>query len=265
MVTAMSLPGAKQESDLSVRKIKILTVNMHKGFNAFNRRFTLHELRDALREINPDVVFLQEVLGEHRQFATRYTDLWPEQSQYEFLADQVWSAHAYGRNAVYPHGHHGNALLSRFPIDRWHNHDISLSGIEKRGLLYCHLDLGEQKLHAICVHLSLRESHRLIQLKRLSKLVNSLPADEPVVVAGDFNDWRLKAENLLFNESRLVDAYTGHRGKPARSFPVAMPMLRLDRIYLRRNSRYEIERLHRSPWSRISDHKPLMVELDIQE
>ncbi len=244
-------------------KLKILTVNTHKGFNWFNRRFILHELREALRGANPDLVFLQEVLGEHRRFANKYTAAWPDESQYEFLADQIWSSHAYGRNAVYPHGHHGNALLSRYPIDHWHNHDVSLSGIERRGLLYCHFNANGARVHAICVHLSLREHHRKIQLHQLSDLVNSLPKDESVIVAGDFNDWRQKAHQILYSKSQLVEVFRQSTGKPARTFPAAIPILRLDRIYLRKGATYRLLSLPREPWSKLSDHKPLLIEVDI--
>jgi len=45
--------------------LRILTINTHKGFTTFNRRFVLPQLRDAIRSVNPDIVCLQEVLGEH--------------------------------------------------------------------------------------------------------------------------------------------------------------------------------------------------------
>jgi endonuclease/exonuclease/phosphatase family metal-dependent hydrolase len=75
----------------------------------------VHELRDRLRELSADIVFLQEVQGLHLGHAERHPD-WPAQPQHEFLAEDVWGNHAYGRNMVYDHGHHGNAILSRFPI-----------------------------------------------------------------------------------------------------------------------------------------------------
>ena len=94
---------------------KVLTVNVHKGFTSFNRRFMLHELREAVRQVSADLVFLQEVLGTHQRHAGRVTNF-PQEPHYEFLADSIWTQYAYGRNAVYTDGHHGNALLSKFPI-----------------------------------------------------------------------------------------------------------------------------------------------------
>jgi len=55
----------------AVHRMKVLTVNTHKGFTAFNRRFILPELREAVRSTGADLVFLQEVLGEHEKHASR--------------------------------------------------------------------------------------------------------------------------------------------------------------------------------------------------
>lgn len=95
---------------------KVLTINIHKGFTAFNRRFILPELRDAVRTVSADIVCLQEVMGAH-EVHPLHVENWPDTSHYEFLADTMWSDFAYGRNAVYPEGHHGNAVLSRYPIE----------------------------------------------------------------------------------------------------------------------------------------------------
>lgn len=249
------------------QSIRVLTVNMHKGFDVFNRRFILHELRDAVRDIAADVVFLQEVLGEHETWSKRrkVRDHWPAEPQYEFLADTIWKSHAYGRNAVYPDGHHGNALLSKFPITRWDNRDISLNGIERRGLLHCVLDVerAAAPVHTVCVHLSLRESHRQLQIARLSELINSIPAEEPVIVAGDFNDWRLKGQDTISRMTDLVEVFAKDQGLPARTFPAALPTLRLDRIYTRSAVSHKPVVLPNKPWSRLSDHRPLLAEIEL--
>ncbi|MFL6610668.1 MAG: endonuclease/exonuclease/phosphatase family protein, partial [Pseudomonas sp.] len=150
-----------------VNRFTVLTVNTHKGFTALNRRFILPELREAVRSVSADVVFLQEVHGTHEHHPQRYSN-WPSIPQYEFLADTLWPQFAYGRNAVYPAGDHGNALLSKFQIIRHDNLDVSISGHESRGMLHSVLRLpnadGGQDVHAICVHLGLREGHRVEQL-----------------------------------------------------------------------------------------------------
>ncbi|MDF9617978.1 endonuclease/exonuclease/phosphatase family protein [Pseudomonas entomophila] len=255
----MNKPLATPRSidDTQVRHLTVMTLNVHKGFTPFNRRFILPELREAVRATGADLVFLQEVHGSQRRHASRHPG-WPEAPQYEFLADSMWPQFAYGRNAVYPHGDHGNALLSKFPIRDHVNLDVSVHGNEERGLLHCLLDVpGQGPVHAICVHLGLREGQRQRQVELLLALLGRLPPAEPVIVAGDFNDWRLKADALL--AGHLVEAF----GTPARSFPARLPLLRLDRIYLR-NARAEQARvLSRYPWSHLSDHAPLVAEVTL--
>lgn len=243
---------------------KVLTINTHKGFTTFNRRFILPELREAVRAVGADIVCLQEVMGEHEIHSARF-EHWPDTSHYEFLADTMWDDFAYGRNAVYPEGHHGNAVLSRFPITQFENRDISVEGHEKRGMLHCQMMVPGRSLrvHIICVHLGLREAHRQAQLNMLCDLVNQLPEGEPVVVAGDFNDWRLRANHQLKNQAGLDEVFTRARGRPARTFPAGLPLLCLDRIYVKHAHISAPSMLNLRQWRHLSDHAPLAVEIFI--
>jgi endonuclease/exonuclease/phosphatase family metal-dependent hydrolase len=246
-----------------IHRLRVLTVNTHKGFTALNRRFILPELREAVRSTSADLVFLQEVVGEHERHSSRYNE-WPQTSQYEFLADSMWSDFAYGRNAVYPDGHHGNALLSKYPIREYRNLDVSITGPERRGLLHCVLDVpGHAEVHAICVHLSLLESHRQLQLQLLCQLLESLPDDAPVIIAGDFNDWQLQGNAALARRDYLHEAFERHHGRPAKTYPARFPLLRLDRIYLRNASSHDPQILGNKPWTHLSDHLPLAVEVHL--
>ena len=245
--------------------LHVATYNIHKGFSHFNNRMVVHELRDRLREVSADIVFLQEVIGAHDVHARRFVD-WPDEPQYEFLADSVWSEFAYGRNAVYDHGHHGNAILSRYPILSAHNQDVSSHAYERRGLLHCEIDVPRlsASVHCVCVHLALGERGRSNQVSALiERVVDLVPAGAPLIVAGDFNDWRNRAGKRLVGELGLREAFRDYRGRPARSFPSTLPMLRLDRIYLRGLSVYHAKVHHGHPWSKISDHAMLSAHLAI--
>lgn len=240
----------------------VLTINTHMGFGPFNRRFVLPELRDAIRSVAADIVFLQEV-GEHRLHAARAGAAWPEDPHHEFLAGEIWPASAYGRNAVFPHGHQGNALLSKFPILREDNRDISIQGHEERGLLHCVLALPDgRELHVICAHLGLLEKHRRHQVGLLCALVNDgIARDAPVVVAGDFNDWRATGHRFLMR-CGLEEAFHSTRGRLARSFPARWPLLPVDRIYVRNAVVREPRVLSTRPWSHLSDHAPLVASIE---
>lgn len=243
-----------------VHKLRIITLNMHKGFTVFNRQFILPELREAVRGEATELVFLQEVHGSHKRHASRHSN-WPETSQYEFLADTMWPEFSYGRNAVYPDGDHGNAILSKYPILRFQNLDVSIGEIEQRGLLHTVLKVpGHDEVHAICVHLGLRESHRRKQLFLLCGLLESLSKTAPVIIAGDFNDWRKRADAILMR-CDMREAFVNEYGKPAKSFPARWPLLSLDRIYVRNATTQNPQVLHQRPWSHLSDHAPLAVEV----
>ncbi|MDX8400371.1 MAG: endonuclease/exonuclease/phosphatase family protein [Gallionellaceae bacterium] len=241
--------------------LSIATYNIHKGFSHFNRRFVLHELRDRLRELNADILFLQEVQGENIGDAQRHEN-YPNSPQHEFLADQIWPHHAYGKNAVYDEGHHGNAILSRFPIVRWDNLDVSAHRFESRGLLHCEISISDSipLVHCLCVHFGLFKRGRGMQFNALIERIKQMvPADAPLIIAGDFNDWNNHASHLLAQQLQIHEVFAASHGKLARSFPAGIPLLCMDRIYVRG---LEIQHCAMHPWRKISDHAALSATLE---
>ncbi len=240
---------------------RILTYNIHKGFSMSNRRFVLHEIKHAVMETGADILLLQEVYGEHNEWRNKLPD-WPDESQFEFIADQIWPHHAYAKNAVYDEGHHGNAILSKFPISEWHNLDVSLMKKASRSLLHARIDCPVgQPLHLICVHLGLFGFERRRQMETLSAYIRKeIPADAPLIVAGDFNDWLLRARKHFSAERGLDEAFKNGSGRYARSYPSWLPMLKMDRIYSRGLETVSIDHLTGPHWRRLSDHTPLLAE-----
>jgi endonuclease/exonuclease/phosphatase family metal-dependent hydrolase len=246
-------------------ELKVMTINTHKGFSSFNRKFILPALREGIRQVEADVVFLQEITGVHTRHASRVQD-WPVASHYEFLADTIWPQYAYGRNAVYPAGDHGNAILSKYPIERHVNHDVSIAGPERRGLLHCELRVpGYAKpVHVICAHLGLAELHRRRQMEILCRIIDEdIPVDAPVIVAGDFNDWRRRGHSILKHGANLDEVYASAHGRSAKTFPARFPLLALDRIYVRNVVAHQPALLPKKPWSSLSDHAPLAARITL--
>ena len=243
--------------------IKILTYNIHKGFTTGNLRFILHDIKDSLRSIDADVIFLQEIHGKRNISKNRFDD-WHNNNQFEFLADEVWPHHAYGKNAIYKSGHHGNAILSKYPFVEWENIDISIMRSASRSILHGTIQLPHSaaKIHIICVHFGLFERERERQLATLSKRINShVPSDEALIIAGDFNDWRRRAERFLHQELGINEVFKNTHGAYARTFPAWLPMLSMDRIYYRGLDVVDCKHLYGNPWDRLSDHTPLLAEL----
>ena len=245
--------------------IKVLTYNIHKGFSTSNLRFILHDIKESLRLVDADVLLLQEIHGERIISNNRFDD-WPNNRQFEFLADQVWSHHAYGKNAIYKSGHHGNAILSKYPFSRWENVDVSFMRSASRSLLHGVIEIPgiDKNIHLICVHLGLFGRERASQLATLVKRISShIPPDEPLVIAGDFNDWRGRAESYLHQGLGVREVFKNTRGAYARTFPALLPLLSMDRIYYRGLDVVHCQHLHDHPWDRLSDHIPLLAEFKL--
>ena len=245
------------------KTLHIATFNIHKGVSHFSARFSLHHQREILRKTTADIVFLQEVRDVHAMHSKRF-DAWPEQGQASFLAEAIWPDYAYGKNAVYPAGHHGNALLSKFPIIKSHNADISAHATEERGMLHCEVQVPgwDEPLHAICVHLGLFAKWRRAQLHAIAEYIDAhVPSHVPLMIAGDFNDWSTRAGGGFASRLDLHEVFEQHTGKHARSFPSWMPLLKLDRIYVRGFHIHHAQ-IHSGPsFLKVSDHAMLTATL----
>jgi endonuclease/exonuclease/phosphatase family metal-dependent hydrolase len=245
--------------------IRVLTYNIHKGFSAGNTRFVLHQMRDQLRHADVDIVFLQEIQGEHSKRSDRILN-WPDTTQFEFLAERIWPHYTYGKNAIYHAGHHGNAILSKYPFIHWENINVSSLRQASRSVLHGVIELGGQAkpVHLLCIHFDMvayEQERQLIILNRhISKCI---PHDEAIIIAGDFNDWRHRADHHLAKELQLKEIFKQLNGQHARTYPAWMPMLSLDRIYYRNLEPVECECLRQAPWHRLSDHAPLYAGLNL--
>lgn len=228
--------------------IQVISFNIHKGIGWGAHSASLSKIHSQLKLAQPDLIFLQEIRGTH----------------FEELADAIWPHSSYGRNAIYQKGHHGNAILSKYPIKYSENINISMSRYEKRGLLYCVTEFPNlpYPLHLLCVHLGLLKKFRSEQLKAIVDfIVNKIPENELIVLAGDFNDWNRHATQPLVNELGLSEAFLNIHGAYAKTFPSWAPMLRLDRVYSRGFHIQNAHRLNHKPWKYLSDHLGLNVEL----
>ena len=259
--------------------IRVATYNIHKGVSSFGNRPRVTELKQALTSMQADIYFLQEVQGRHDRLASRHAAHWPLQAQHDFLAGESHQA-VYGMNAVYDHGHHGNALLSRFPIASSRNQDVSDHAYEARGILHCVLQIDGIDVHCYVVHLGLFAGGRRRQTDALiDAVLHSAPADSPIIIAGDFNDWANHLSDSLRARLQVTEVFdvrpsgsmmsglmrrlrgTSAKIQPARTFPAAMPLLRLDRIYVRGFVIESAQVLHGAQWAKLSDHAPIVASL----
>ena len=147
--------------------IKVLSFNVHKGIGWHPFRLTFQKIDEEIRKLSPDIIFFQEILGHHA----------------ENIVLDVWPHFHYGKNVIYPKGHFGNAIFSKFPIIYSENFDLSTYLLERRGLLHSVVTLPNQsQLHLLCVHLGLFKKSRKKQYEKIIAYIDStIGHDEPVI------------------------------------------------------------------------------------
>ncbi|REG36002.1 endonuclease/exonuclease/phosphatase family metal-dependent hydrolase [Archangium gephyra] len=236
-------------------ELTLVSYNIHSGIGT-DGHFDLNRVGDVLREINADVIALQEV-GDYRGVTSR-------EDQPEHLADLLGLHMAFGPNVVRNGRRYGNAILSRLPILKSKNYDLSVPRREPRGALRCDLDLGNgRQLHVFCLHLGLSMSERRRQEALLlsSDILRDAVRNDPVVVCGDFNYWGPGAVPGLVRQA--IHDVALELGSRVRTYHSRLPMLRLDRIYVDAGVKPLALQAHRTPLSAVaSDHLPLVMRFE---
>lgn len=253
-------------STLGSTRLRVATYNIHKGVRGMgpNKRLEIHNLGLGVEALDADMVFLQEVRhfhrGDARQFARTWFG-WPDQSQAEFLAPEGYHV-AYRTNAYTKDGEHGNALLSRWPIGEPGHCDVSDHRFEQRGLLHVPVQWRGMDVHAVVVHFGLIHASRMRQAERLLQFLDrEVPPKAAVVVAGDFNDWNERLDDVL--ENRGLRRAVPPTGDVVLTFPSRVPVFALDRVYVRGLECKASFAPRGTAWARMSDHLPLVVELEL--
>lgn len=242
-------------------RIKILSYNIHKGLSSLGTSFTLEMIREAIRKTDVDICFLQEVVGKNNNLK-----LGRIENQFEYLADTVWSYFSYAKNASYPKGDHGNAILSFFPIISEHNLNLTLNRYEQRGLQHVLVKdpVTEKKVHLLNTHLNLRSRDRLIQIESIfNYIIENIREDDSLIMCGDFNDWNYKIHSYLVNRAGFEEAGDILGQGLRKTFPSIYPVLSLDRIYCRNVKVISSEVLSGKSWTAMSDHLPILSEVEV--
>lgn len=236
-------------------RLRVITYNIRKGKGPDGRSpIEMTDIGRALSEHSADLVLCQEVFHCARTGA----------SQSGRLARAMGLPCYYGANKFRVVGHHGNSTFTHHKVDHFVNHDISTNRIERRGALYVRLTLGGRPLHVLNVHLGLNGWQRQVQVKSIEALLAQVaqPGD-PVLLAGDFNDWRLELDRRIVNGLGFVNALGDHDPSVGRTWHARRPVFALDRIYIRNLKVERSGRFDGEPWSGLSDHLPLFAELSV--
>lgn len=243
-------------------KLRVLTYNIHRAIGV-DRRFRPRRIVRVIAHHRPDVALLQEV--DDGVPRSREIDLARE------LAAELGYEHlAVGHNVSLKKGRYGNATLSRFPIVRERNIDLTIGGRKRRGCQHTQVELGDDfgavTLEVFNLHLGLSAQERRKQLRILgrSKELRRVAGETPCLVGGDFNDWRSLLHPAM--EELGFESTAGPSGRNAsfRTYPSFSPQGGLDRIYTRGPLKLLQARRCRLKLSRVaSDHLPVLADFEL--
>ena len=238
-------------------KFRLLTYNIHKAIGGMDRRYDLGRIVEVMRSYAPDAALLQEVDdGVPRS---------RRDSQARLLADATDLPHiAYQHNVKLRVGHYGNAILSRFPLHEPADIDLTIRFKKRRRALLarCRVSQMEHVRTVVLanVHLGLAEFERRKQVGRLlaDDRIQRVRQHTPCIVAGDFNDVWGRTGRESLREAGFAPA-----GKRIKTFPAAMPLRALDRVFYRGDLSLAGAFAGHSRLAReASDHRPLVVDFE---
>ena len=233
--------------------LRVATYNIHRC-RGMDRRVMPARIADVLREIDADVIAMQEVVGAGPGSTGQ--------------AEEIGAALGMGWTMAAVRqlrGHmFGNVVMSRFPIVHHGQYDLSWRTCEPRGCQRADLDLGEGRvLHVYNVHLGTAVLERRYQAPRLASYVHDHRIQGPKIILGDFNEWtRGLATRTLSSLFESVDIRSHLRRR--RTYPGIFPVLHLDHIYYDGHVEVQSVELPRTRRALIaSDHLPLVANLSV--
>jgi endonuclease/exonuclease/phosphatase family metal-dependent hydrolase len=211
-------------------------------------------IADVLREIDADIIALQEVVSLQNGLA--------HEDQARFIADEIGFEYRLGENRKHLGGSYGNVVLSRFPVLEDKNFDITVAGREPRGCQHVDVKINSNALvHVYNIHLGTAFFERRKQIMRLLEPeILSRDHFAPRIMLGDFNEWTNGlASRLLKQHFRSTDLRSHLKIK--RTYPGIFPFLHLDHIYYDNHLKIENAFVHRSRLALVaSDHLPLVAD-----
>jgi len=250
-----------------LKSIKVVTYNIHRAIG-IDRKFAPERIIEILKALDGDVVLLQEVdNGVPRSNELNLAKLLAEACGY--------GHYALGHNVTLKKGHYGNATLSRFPIHKQSNIDLTINNKKKRGCQHTTLRISDSKtdiqfLEVFNLHLGLSAKERQKQAGKLFKSDQFKQIDnhQPCIVGGDFNDWRsmLRALFIIGKDFLCATDRTTSKGSEIamKTYPSFSPSGALDRIYYR--GKIKSKHLSSSKMRIVkvaSDHLPVVATFEI--
>lgn len=264
-MTVLTVHAKEEEKGRDSIRLRVMSYNIHYGAG-MDGEYNLDRIASVIRESKADVIGLQEV-DVH----------WGSRSRFEnairILADKL---HMHAVHApIYrldplesgqPMREFGVAILSRYPIMKATNHQITRLSIQEPnptpkmapGFLEATLAVHGMRLPVFVTHLDYRSdpSVRTMQVADMLEIMNR-HRSKPHLLVGDFNA-PPDALELSPLHARFQSVLSDHEKNW--TYPADVPVKQIDYIWVSEG----IQAIHGEVLaSQASDHRPVIADLKV--
>lgn len=230
-----------------MRFLTVASYNVHRCVGRDGRHDPARVAK-VIAELEADVVALQEV--DFRYYVRQGVD------QLRYLAEATGLGSVWGPVLYASRGQYGNGLLTRHEVVEVRCIDLSVPRSQRRGALDVDLSVSGERVRIIAAHLGLGLRERQIQVRRLLHALADHDEGTPLILLGDFNEWRPPSRPLRRLHRRFG------RTPGVRSFPSNFPLFALDRVWVHpRRALVAVDVLNSSRARRASDHLPVRATI----
>lgn len=234
----------------TVVPIRVMTYNLR-----FGELASLDSIAAYIRNVNPDVVALQELDCK----TTR--GLAPHQNGKDFIGTLAYLTGMfgiYGKTIELGSGYYGIGLLSKYPITAYER--IMLPNPkpkgEDRALLIASIELsGNKHFTFACAHLDLTPAQRAAQLTTIKARLEQ--KEGITILAGDFNTTPSEGEIAKYIPN-WMDALPQDF-----SFPSTKPNIKIDYILYPKQQKIKVINSTIDSSIKLSDHLPGIANLEL--
>jgi endonuclease/exonuclease/phosphatase family metal-dependent hydrolase len=161
--------------------LKVMTLNIHHG-KGIDGKTSLKRIIDEISKSDASIVALQEV--DRFQIRSYFRD------QISIIAKGLGMFFSFSPSLKFGFGQYGNAILSKWPIERKTIHYLAGS-LERRSILIVTLKVKgsvsglDKRITVVNTHIGVRAQEQLWQMPLLCDVISKLP--KPAILLGDFN------------------------------------------------------------------------------
>ena len=203
--------------------VRVMSYNLHQGFDVHGSH-GLENIAKVIEAEDPDIIALQEVSRGWVVNGSVDMLVWLSQ---RLEMDYAWGPAA---DPVW-----GNAVLSRFPIANYQNHEMPNNDAIRldRAFLTVEVDVGGgETIDVIATHFHSGDGDSAIRVPQAMAVLEAVNSGRNTVLIGDFNAHPDHPEILLLADSGFNDTFvaSGATGDGF-TYPADIPWERIDYVW----------------------------------